>query len=80
MLRTFNVMPTLSAEDLMKRVIKAEEQGEWLILMFHHFTEDKNPVDPLVYNIDEFRKFCQLIKAHRSLVLTVNQVYQAFQE
>jgi peptidoglycan/xylan/chitin deacetylase (PgdA/CDA1 family) len=80
MLRTFNVMPHISAEELMKRVIEAEAQGEWLILMFHHFTKDPAPTDPLVYNIDEFEKFCQLIKEHNSLVMTVDQVHKVFEQ
>jgi peptidoglycan/xylan/chitin deacetylase (PgdA/CDA1 family) len=80
MLRTFNVMPHISPRELMERVKKAEENGEWLILMFHYITEEENPVDPLAYNKDKFEEFCQLLDENTSLVLTINDVFKAFEQ
>lgn len=79
MLRAFNVMPHISPQELLARVKKAREQGEWLILMFHYLSEEENPSDPLHYNIQKFEKFCKLIQQEGSLVLPVHQVYEAFE-
>ncbi len=79
MLRAFNVMPHISPQELIERVKKAREQGEWLILMFHYLSEEKNPENPLSYNIEKFEEFCRLIKEEGSLVLPVHQVYEAFE-
>jgi peptidoglycan/xylan/chitin deacetylase (PgdA/CDA1 family) len=78
MLRTFNVMPSTTPEIIMKRIKLAQENNEWLILMFHRFTNDKNPTDPLVYNLDEFEKLCKMIFDDYITVLPVHQVYEAF--
>lgn len=80
MLRTLNVIPALSPQDLIERIRKAEKQGEWLILMFHYLTDDENPTNPLAYNTKKFQEFCQLLYSEGSLVLTVNQVYKAFEK
>lgn len=80
MLRTFNVMPHISPEEILERVRIAEEQGEWLILMFHYITDEKNPENVLAYNVEDFEKLCQLLYAEGTQILTVNQVYQAFQK
>jgi hypothetical protein len=74
MLRTFNVMPTMSPEDIMERVVKAREQGEWLILMFHYLTPEHTPLDPLYYNIEQFNRLCEMLSLSESKVLTVDQV------
>jgi len=78
MLRAFNVMPNLSPADLIARVKKAKEQGEWLILMFHYLTDEENPSNPLAYNTQKFEEFCQLVQDENSLVLPVHEVYEAF--
>lgn len=80
MLRTFNVMPDISPEEILTRVQKAREQGEWLILMFHYLTEEENPENPLAYNIQDFRKLCELLEEDRANVMTVREVYQAFHQ
>ena len=79
MLRTFNVMPHFSPAELFERVKKAREHGEWLILMFHYLTDEENPVNPLAYNTKKFEEFCQLLKEDETLVLTVNDVFEAFE-
>lgn len=79
MLRTFNVMPNLSAEDILARVQKAKEQGEWLILMFHYIVDEENPTDPLAYNKEEFAKLCRLLYEDGVSLMSVNEVYQNFQ-
>lgn len=79
MLRTFNVQPHLSPQDLINRVRSAAEHGEWLILMFHYITDEENPSSNLAYNKDKFDEFCRLLDQEGSLVLTVNDVYQAFE-
>ncbi len=78
MLRTFNVMPHISPEELIQRVKVAREQGEWLILMFHYLSEEENPENPLAYNIQKFEEFCKLVEQEKSLVLPVDEVYEAF--
>jgi peptidoglycan/xylan/chitin deacetylase (PgdA/CDA1 family) len=74
-LRTFNVVPSLSAEDVMERVNKAKESGEWLILMFHYLVEGE-PTQDLEYNVDEFEKLSSLLSASDLRVLPVHEVYE----
>ena len=80
MLRTLNVQPSMSPQDLITRIRTAEQQGEWLILMFHYLTDDQNPTDTLSYNTEKFKEFCKLLYAEGTFVATVNQVYQAFEQ
>jgi len=80
MLRTLNVLPSISPQDLIQRIKKAREQGEWLILMFHYLTDEKAPSNPLAYNTEKFREFCELLQIENPLVLTVNQVHKAFKQ
>lgn len=79
MLKTFNVTPDISAEDLARRIDLAIENQEWLILMFHMFTDETSSSDPLVYTFSEFEKLCEVIQQKDIYVHPVNEVYEAFQ-
>ncbi len=79
MLKTFNVTPDLSAKELSERINKAIENREWLILMFHMFTEDETATDPLVFTFSEFEKLCDVIQKSNISVHPVHEVYEAFQ-
>lgn len=78
MLKTFNVTPNISPEKLIQRVQLAQNNNEWLILMFHKFVDDPNPTDPLDYNLDKFAHFCELLKQLDIPVQPVHEVYHAF--
>jgi peptidoglycan/xylan/chitin deacetylase (PgdA/CDA1 family) len=78
MLRTYNVTPDKTPEMIAQRVQKAIDNNEWLILMFHYFTDGK-PEDDLTYNYDDFKKLCELISKSKAKVHPVNEVYEAFQ-
>lgn len=80
MLRTFNVMPHISPMEILERVRTAREQGEWLILMFHYLTDEKNPENPLAYNTKDFAILCELLAEEQARVMTVREVYQAFHQ
>lgn len=80
MLRTFNVMPSTTPEIIMKRIKLAQENNEWLILMFHKFTYDEIPADELTYNYNEFERLCQMIFDDYTTVLPVHEVYEAFHQ
>jgi peptidoglycan/xylan/chitin deacetylase (PgdA/CDA1 family) len=80
MLKTFNVTPDIRAEDLARRIDLAIENNEWLILMFHYFTDGDYPTDPLVYHFDEFEKLCEIIKDKGIPTHPVHEVYEAFNE
>lgn len=79
MLKTFNVTPDVTAEDLSRRIDLAIENQEWLILMFHMFTDEATSSDPLVYTFSEFEKLCDVIRTKDIPVHPVNEVYEAFQ-
>lgn len=80
MLKTFNVTPDISAEDLLKRVQLAKDNNEWLILMFHKMTKEDNPTDPLVYPFAQFEKFCKGLSKIDIPTHPVHEVYEAFHE
>ena len=78
MLRTFNVTPDITPEMLEERIEKAKQHNEWLILMFHYFT-DEAPQDDLTINYSVFEKFCEIIERSGVRVHPVDEVYEAFQ-
>lgn len=78
MLRTFNVMPHISPEEILERARLARAQGEWLILMFHYLTPEENPSNPLEYNIEKFDELCRLLSEEGLNLMTVNDVYREF--
>lgn len=80
MLKTFNVTPDISAEDLLKRIQLAKDNNEWLILMFHMMTPDATATDPLVYPFEQFEKLCQGISKIGIPSHPVHEVYEAFHE
>ncbi len=79
MLKTFNVTPDITAKALAQRIDKAIENNEWLILMFHKFTDEPSTTDPLAYTFKEFTKLCQEIAKKNTPVHPVNEVFEAFQ-
>lgn len=76
MLRTYNVTPDKTPEMLRDRIEKAIEHNEWLILMFHYFSEGE-PEDILTYNYDQFEEFCKILSQMPVRVHPVNEVYEA---
>ena len=80
MLKTFNVTPDLTAEDLLARARRARDNNEWLILMFHKFTTESSATDPLIYPIDEFEKFCHGLVSIGLTTHPIHEVYEAFHE
>ena len=71
-LRTLNVTPKVSAEEILKRSEAALKGGDWLILMFHRLRD--KPEDDLDYPTAEFRKLIQGLKPHKGSVRTVPEV------
>ncbi len=80
MLRTFNVMPHNSPKEILERAKLARDQGEWLILMFHYLTPEKNPENPLAYNVEDFEELCRLFEEEGLDIMTVNDVYREFHQ
>jgi len=80
MLKTFNVTHEVSPEDLIARVKQAQENNEWLILMFHRFTEEPTSSDALVYPMADFEEFCKKLSAVGIPTHPVHEVYEAFHE
>jgi peptidoglycan/xylan/chitin deacetylase (PgdA/CDA1 family) len=80
MLKTFNVTPDISAKDLLKRVKLAQDNNEWLILMFHKMTHEATATDPLVYPFAQFEEFCKGLSKIDIPAHPVHEVYEAFHE
>ncbi len=80
MLKTFNVTHEVSPEDLIARVKQAQENNEWLILMFHRFTEEPTSSEDLVYPMADFEEFCKKLTAVGIPTHPVHEVYEAFHE
>jgi peptidoglycan/xylan/chitin deacetylase (PgdA/CDA1 family) len=76
LLRAINVLPSLSAEDLLSLVERAQENGEWAILMFHHLVE--TPRHDTDYGIDEFERLVELVAESRARVMTVGDVWSLY--
>ena len=77
MLKTYNVTPDQTPEMIMERVAKARKYGEWLILMFHRFT-DGEPENDLTYRYVDFERLCQLLSESEARIMPVDEVYNAF--
>lgn len=78
MLRTFNVTPDITPQMLERRIQKAIDHNEWLILMFHYFTDDV-PKNELTIRYSDFEKFCEVIRRLNVRVHPVDEVHKAFQ-
>lgn len=76
LLRAINVLPSLSAEDLLTSVKRAQQNGEWAILMFHHLVE--TPRHDTDYGIDEFERLVGLVAESGAQVMTVGQVWSLY--
>lgn len=76
LLRAINVLPSLSAEDLASVVERAQQNGEWAILMFHHLTE--TPRHDTDYSIHEFKRLVELVAESGAEVMTVGEVWSLY--
>lgn len=76
LLRTINVLDTTKPEELAETVKQAVNNGQWAILMFHHFVE--KPKSSIDYRKKDFEKFIALIAAANVPVLPVHEVYSKF--
>jgi len=74
-LRTVNITPSITPEILRERIQKAQLHNEWLILMFHRFT-DGTPEIELQYNKEEFKKLMQVIYESKIKTLPVHEVWE----
>ena len=76
LLRAINALPSLSAEDLLSLVKRAQENGEWAILMFHHLVE--TPGHDTEYSIEEFERLLELVAESGAQVMTVGEVWSLY--
>lgn len=76
-LRTLNMTPAITAEILAERIKKAQAHNEWLILMFHRFT-DGTPATELHYNTEEFNKVIKVISDSNITTLPVHEVWETY--
>jgi hypothetical protein len=79
MLRAYNITNEVTPEMFEERLKLAVENNEWLIPMFHKFTDEETSDDPLIYPMSQFKKICAIISSMGVLSYPVNEVYEAFQ-
>jgi len=73
-LRVFNVKPDVSPAALGAAARRARDNGEWLILMFHHLVDE--PASPLDYGVTEFSQAVAEIAKTGIPVRTVAEVWR----
>lgn len=72
-LRTINVTPSLSPREIQKLAKKAVENGDWLILMFHHIVKEK-PKNDLEYSADRFDQIAKGLRTYQKQVTKIPDV------
>lgn len=76
-LRVVNMTPALDSKALSARLTRAQENGEWLILMFHYLV-DREPKNDLEYRLDEFKKVTEMISRSGVEVLPVHEAWEKY--
>ncbi len=76
LMRAVNVLPTLTPEDVFEAVERAHENGEWVILMFHHLVE--SPRQDTDYTVADFERLVRLVAESGARVMTVGQVWSLY--
>lgn len=76
MLKTYNVTPDKTPQEIAERIATAQKHNEWLILMFHFFSEG-TPEGELTYQYEKFEELCKLISESGIRVHPVNEVHEA---
>jgi peptidoglycan/xylan/chitin deacetylase (PgdA/CDA1 family) len=76
LLRAVNVLPTLSPREVLEAVQRAQESGEWAILMFHHLVE--SPRQDTDYTMADFEQVVRLVAESGASVMTVGQVWALY--
>lgn len=76
-LRAYNITPDISPEEIIERMKKAKLNNEWLILMFHRFS-DEIPKSDLTYNKKQFEKLCRLMFENNIKTYAIKNVYEEY--
>lgn len=76
-LRVINMSPAMTAELFAQRLRLAQEQGEWLILMFHKLVEGVASSE-LEYSTSEFKKVVEVIARSQVEVLPVHEAWEKY--
>lgn len=71
-LRAVNVTPSLSPKDIEALAKKSVENGDWLILMFHHIV-DTTPKNDLEYSSERFDQLAKKLGRYRKNVVKMSQ-------
>lgn len=72
-LRTVNVTPTVTPQDLQKMAKLAVENGDWLILMFHHIVNG-TPKNDLEYSAAQFEQLAKNLAVHKKSVTKISDI------
>ncbi len=73
-MRAINVTPQLSPTQLKEMALKAIENGDWAIFMFHYL--DQPDKGDLNYSSTDFRLFIEGLKKNKNSVKTISEVFQ----
>lgn len=74
-LRVFNVLSSTTPEEILLQAEKAVRNGDWFILMFHHFKD--SPKTDLDYSWKDFEAVIKGLQPYSSSVKTVPEVFEA---
>jgi peptidoglycan/xylan/chitin deacetylase (PgdA/CDA1 family) len=71
-IRSINVTPALSAEDLLAKADLAFKSGDWAVFMFHYL--DQPDKGELNYSSSEFKKFIKGLSTKKNHIKTISEV------
>lgn len=70
-IRSINVTPALSAEQLLEKAELAIKNGDWAVFMFHYL--DQPDKGELNYSSNEFKKFIKSLESKKNQVKTISK-------
>ncbi|UCG85461.1 MAG: polysaccharide deacetylase family protein [Gemmatimonadota bacterium] len=75
-LRAVNILPTTEPEEIAAAALRADQNGEWLILMFHSLVE--SPERDTDYGLAEFARTIELLADGRIDVRPFSEVWKDY--
>lgn len=76
LLRTFNVLGSMKAQDLIREVEKSIEHRQWVIFMFHHIKDGVvENHDQFSFSKQEFEKFLKYLSTKEKYIKTMSEAW-----
>lgn len=77
-LRALNVTPDRTPQQIAEMARKAVANGDWIILMFHHFDDESK--GELNYSFKNFEEILKLLQSEKNAVLPISEVFKKLKQ